>query len=172
MVDNIPVLLQRLQKTQVSCPVSVCLCVIHPRRTPPPFYQGTASGDQLVSPERTKISRQAVRPTQLRGKLRCPGACPAERCLPRGKRADAKPPRALPGQTSPSVPTVFSQWFSLSFLASRPPTPPPGHSQGPFRSWRPCPLQSGISVSIFSFLLWCVCFTCQALQGRLISLIS
>ena len=31
---------------------------------------------------------------------------------------------------------------------------------------------SGISVNILSFLLWCVCFTCQALQGRLISLIS
>lgn len=92
MVDNTPVLLQRLQKTQVSYPVSVCLYIIHPCRTTPPnpFHQGTASGDQLVSPERTKISRRAVSPTQLHGKLRCPGACPAERCLPRGKQADAQ----------------------------------------------------------------------------------
>ena len=85
MVDNTPVLLQWPRKTQVSCPVSVCLYVIDPRRTSAPIHQGTASGDQLVSLERTKISGGAVRPAQLRGKLRCPGVCPAERCLPPGK---------------------------------------------------------------------------------------
>ena len=62
MVDNTPVLLQWPRKTQVSCPVSVCLYVIDPRRTSAPIHQGTASGDQLVSLERTKISRGAVRP--------------------------------------------------------------------------------------------------------------
>lgn len=145
----------------------ICMCICY---TPPyPFYQGTATGDQLVSPERTKISRQAVRPAQLRGKLGCPSACPAERCLPRGKRADP----SLLGLSQAKHHFLSLQSFHSGFHSpSLHPPPPSGHPQGPFRSWRPCPLRSGISVNILSYLLWCVCFTCQALQGRLISLIS
>lgn len=103
----------------------MCICY-----TPPyPFYQGTATGDQLVSPERAKISRQAVRPAQLRGKLGCPSACPAERCLPRGKRADP----SLLGLSQAKHHLLSLQSFHNGFhspsLHPPPPRPPTGSFQ-------------------------------------------